>query len=133
MRSKDTGQQQRGEPGVTQHVVAHQQAPHKGNDKGHPAEEESPAAVAGKVTHIHLQSGQEHDVVDAHLAKEFETAVAFKHIKAMLAYQYTGQYQSDNVRDTQPAQQHGGEQNHGQHKEKNPCGVSNRQLYEEFQ
>ena len=60
------------------------------------------------------------------LAKKLETAVTLQHIEAILPYQHPRHNQSDNVGDTQPAQQHWGEQNNGQHKGKNPCGVSNR-------
>jgi hypothetical protein len=59
--------------------------------------------------HIHLQSCKEHNKIDTYLTKDFKTSVTLYNIKAMLTYQDTCQYQSNDMRSAQSLQQYGRE------------------------
>ena len=85
-------------------------------------------AVLLEVGHVHFQSGEEHDVVEAHFAEELEAAVARQDVEPVFADHQSRQYHADDVRDAEPVQQDGGEQDDEQYKEKYPCRVGYRQF-----
>ena len=49
------------------------------------------------VLHIHLQTGQKHDVIQAHVPEQFKTAVLVQHMQTVWPNQHTGQNHADNV------------------------------------
>ena len=51
--------------------------------------------------HIHLQSGEEHDIVKSHSSKQFKRVVTLKNIEAILSDHHTSQHHADDMRNTQ--------------------------------
>ena len=73
-----------------------------------------------------FQTRKEHDVVQAHLAKQFKTAVTFEHTEAVGTNQDSRENHADYRRNAEAFQQHRGKENDGEDDEEYPGRVSNR-------
>ena len=104
-------------------MARREEAQREGNAEGEGAEVESAATIALHTAHIQLQAGQEHDVVDAHLAEDLERAVALQHMETVGTHQDAGQDEADDVRQVKPAEQHRRKEDDGQHHEENLRGI----------
>ena len=93
------------------------------NGKGEKAKSHAPAAVLLDASHVKLESGKEHDVVDAHLPEKLEGTVTFEDVEAVLPYQHARKYEADDMWDVQPPEKERGKENDAQHHEENPRGV----------
>ena len=76
--------------------------------------------------HLKLQTGQEHDIVDADLSEELEGGVTGQYIETMLAQQHTGQDETDDVRHVQTPENDGRQQQYEEHDEENPRRIGNQ-------
>ena len=84
------------------HVSQHQRYA-----KSQGTELDSTRSVFLHTAHIQFQSCKEHDEVDAHLAKQFKTAVSLQQMEAILSNQDSSQNKPDHMGNTQAAEQHG--------------------------
>ena len=112
---------------LQQRDVRHQPDAYR-HDEGKQPQHQRLAPVLLEVAHVHLQPGKKHDVVQPHLAEEFEAAVAHQDVEAVLADDKPRQYHADDVRNAQAVQQHGSKQYDEEYKEKYPCRVGNGQF-----
>ena len=127
VRGQDAGQEER-----CRHIEGQQPyTRHEPEDEwygnGEQSEDDAVTDVLLEAFEVHLESGEEHDVVDAHLAEEFETAVAGEDVESVLADDGTREDESDEVGDMQSCEDDGGEQDNAQHDEENPSRVSDWQ------
>ena len=76
---------------------------------------------------VHLESCEEHDVVDAYLPEEFEAAVACEDVEAVFPDDGSRENESYEVGDVEPSEDDGGEQNDAKHDEEDPSRVSDWQ------
>ena len=81
------------------------------------------APVLFEVSHIHFQTGKEHNVIQAYFAEKLKTAITHQDIETMLPNDKPRQYHSDNVRNTKLIQQYGSKQYNEEYKEEYPCRV----------
>ncbi len=123
VRGVHAGQQQGGHEGVVEHVKVDPEAYAQRDDEGEDAQDERLDADALEVFHVHLQSREEHDVVESHLSEKLEAAVERQEVQSVLPYGYPRQNHADNVRDAEPLKHDGREQNNRQHEEEYPCRV----------
>lgn len=72
-----------------QHPLAHGIAYRHGYEEGDETEDDASCAVLLQSLKIHLQAGEEHDIVESHLAEELEAAVARQDVEPMLAHEDT--------------------------------------------
>ena len=125
---EDAGQQQGGQQTVVEEVIARHQTQHEGDDGGDDSEGESFDSVLLQVLEVHFQSGQKHDEVDAHLAKQLKRGIARQDVEAMFTNEYTCQNHSDEMGNVQFAENHRGKQCHAEHEEEYPGGVGDGQV-----
>ncbi len=85
------------------------------------------AADALHVLQVHLERGEKHDVVDAHLAKQLEAAVALKHMQAVGPDEDAGENHPHDGGDAQAFQEHRRKEDDAQHDEEDPGGVGDGQ------
>ena len=78
--------------------------------------------------HIHLQSGEEHDIVKAHATEEFKGVVALQDMETVLADGDTCKHHTDDMRNAQFAHHNRGKQNDHQHHKEDQCGVGNWEI-----
>ena len=90
------------------------------------AEHQGAPPDALHVVEVHLEARQEHDVVNAHLAEELETAVAIQHMKAVRTYQYAREYHAYNRGDVQAFEQHRRKEDDAEHGEEYPGGIGDK-------
>ena len=128
VRGEDTGQEhRRAYPEAQQrHAYPHPQG-ERYAERQHP-EHQGPRDVLLQVLQVHFKTGQEHDVIDAHLAEKLETAVPLEDVEPVLADDDTGQNHADDVRNAQAPQDDGSKENDHQHQEEYPGGVGNGQM-----
>ena len=101
VRRHDTSQQERGCRRVVEQGNRHDVGEHQWDKTREQSEKQEPPRVFLHTLHIHLESGQEHDVVKAYPAKELERVVANQNIETILADGDTRKYHSDDMRNTQ--------------------------------
>ena len=94
-----------------QYVDADHPSRQEGNGKGKQSEYRAQPTVSGKVSHVHLQSGQEHDVVNAYLAEQLKAAVAFQDVQSVWPYDDSCQDKSDDMRNMDALQQQRSKEN----------------------
>ena len=123
MAGIDAGQQDTGRKLVVQEPDTRGDAHHKGNGKGEHPEAQSVVAVVLHAAHLKLQSGQEHDVVDAHLPEELEGTVVRQQVQPVLTHQHACHDKPDDGRNAQLPQQQRRKQNDSQHHRKDPSRV----------
>ena len=95
-----------------------------GDDGGEQSEDDKAARVLLHALHVHLESGEEHDVEHPHFSEQFEGVVTFQDIEAIFAYYDAGEHHADDMGDAQLAHDDGGKQDDAQHDEENQRGVS---------
>ena len=67
---------------------------------------------------VHLQTGEEHDVEHAYLAKQLEGVVALEDIETVFAHQHSRKYHADDMGYPQLTHDDGGKQDDAEHDEK---------------
>ena len=87
--------------GVTQYRLRHHVGQYQGHETGEQSEDDKATGVFLHPLHVHLESSEEHDVVETHAAEEFERVVALQDVEAILSDDDTRQYHTDDVRNTQ--------------------------------
>ena len=117
------GQQHRGHQTVFQqeHVAHH--AHSQRDDEGRKPQRQRLPADALHVLHVHLQAGEEHDVVQPHVAEKLETAVAVEHVQPVRSDEHASQNHAYNMRDAQLPQQYGRKQDDAQYQKEYPSGI----------
>ena len=96
--------------------------------KAEQTQRQSAALYLLDVLHVHLQRGEEHDIVEAYLAKEFKTSIAVEDMKAVRTYQHARKNHSHNRGDAQPFEQHRRKEDDAQDDKENPCRVGDGQI-----
>ena len=91
-------------------------------------ESEEAALVALYALHVHLQRGEEHDVVESDLAEQLERVVARKDVETVLADCYSGEHHANDMRDAQLAHDDRGKQNDEHHHKEYQGGVGYREI-----
>ena len=66
--------------------------------------------MTAETAHVHLQTGQEHDVIDAHLTEEHDAVVTVQHMKPVGTHEQTRQDEPYDMGHTQAAQHDGCQQ-----------------------
>ena len=123
VRCQNTGKQQRCAHTEPQQRHAYPHTDAKGDEEREHPEYKRLREVLLEVLQVHLQTGQEHDVVDTHLAEQLETAVALQDVETILAYHHAGQNHTDDVGDAQAAQEDRCKEYDHEHQEEYPSGV----------
>ena len=123
MAGEQTGEEQRGERAELQKMDAGIEAHDKGNTEGQQSEQHALPAVFLHASHVQLQAGKEHDIIDAHLPEQLKAAVSFQQVESIFSHQNAGNNQSHHIGNVQAVQQYGGKQDDGQYQEKNPGRV----------
>ena len=98
MGGEDACQKQGCWNAVVEEVITCQKTETERYHGGDETKDEALVAVLFQILQVHLQTCQEHDVVDAHLAEQFERCVSCKEIEAVFANQHTCQNHSDEMR-----------------------------------
>ena len=124
---KDARQQQRRRHTESEPPESGRKAQHKGHERCHRTEDGALQLVLFQAGEVHLQTCQKHDVVDAHLAKEFERLVTLQQVKPVFTDKHTGQNHADEMWDAQTAEQHRCQQDDGQHDEEDPGVIGDGQ------
>ena len=62
--------------GVVQHRLSHDIGKQKGYKAGEQAEDDKMSGVLLHTFHVHLQSCQEHNIIESHASEQFERVVA---------------------------------------------------------
>ena len=78
--------------------------------------------------HVHLQSGQEHNIVETYPTKKFERVVADQNIKTILTDGDTRQNHANDMRNSKFTHHDRSKQNDHQHHKKDKSWVCNRQI-----
>ena len=129
MRGIHRRHKQRRSYGVTQNPYIGKIAEKHGNDKAQQAEYHRLDAYRLEVFHIHLQACKKHYVIQANIAEKLETAVTVEYVKPMLSDKDSRKNHTYYMRDVQLAENYGRKKYDAQNDEKNPRGISHRQLY----
>ena len=79
---------------------SHQVSQSQRYQTGQQSEDEKTLFVAFDTFHVHLQTGQEHDVIESYASKKVERAVALQNVQSVLAYEDASKYQTDDMRNT---------------------------------
>ena len=86
---EDTCQQHRGQGRIAQQMDAGKVGADEGDEKREQSEDDELQPLLLQVAEVHLQSGQEHDVEQAHLAEEFERGVTLQDVQSVFAHSHT--------------------------------------------
>ncbi len=70
--SHDAAQQEGSPDGIVQQPDAHAEGEEEGNETGEQTIDDEPRFVLLHTLHVHLQGGEEHDVIESHLAEQLE-------------------------------------------------------------
>ena len=124
MRGQDAAQQQRGWHGKMQGKARHKESQQSRHQEGEEAEAYTHTAMASETTHIHLQTREEHDIVDADLSEELKRGIASQHVETMLTQHHTGQDEADDVWNVQTPEDDRRQQQNEEHDEENPRRIS---------
>ena len=81
-----------------------------------------------RALHVHLQSGQEHDVVESHPAEELKGVVALQDVESILPDDDTRQHHADDMGDAQLTHHDRRKENDQQHHKEDKCGVGDWQI-----
>ena len=85
MRGVHTRQQNGGDDTVFQYEYVAEKTEYERYDKGKNTEYDGFPPDCPKILHIHFQSRQEHDVVEAYLSEQGKTAVTSQDIESMFS------------------------------------------------
>ena len=105
----------------------------KRHHEGEKTENQETSLVFLHTLHVHLQSGQEHDVVQSHTPEKLKRRVAFQNVEAILPHKHTRQHHADDVRNAQLAHDDGGKQNDAEHDKENQCRVCDGEIMRNVQ
>ena len=112
-----------------QGVARHEIPQYTRHEEGETAEAYACMPVSTETAHIHLQAGEEHDIVDADLSEEFERSIASQYIETMFTQHYTSQDEADDVRHMQTPEDDGRQQQNEQHDEENPRRIGDQRFH----
>ena len=113
---------------VAHHADAGKVHQHEGRQERQQTECQHLSDVLSQALHVHLQSCEEHDVVESYLSEEFERVVALQDVQPVLSHNDSREHHSDDVRNAEPVHHHRCHQYNDQHNEKYPCAVSDREI-----
>ena len=128
VRRHDAAQQKRCRVAVAQHRARHAVGQRQRNEARQHAEHQEAARVLLHALQVHLQSRQEHDVQQTHLAEQLERRVAHQHVQPVLSDDHARQHHADDVRNAQLAHDDGGKQDNHQHDKEYQCRARNREI-----
>ena len=120
MAGVHTGQQNRSQQSVPQQMKVGPDTDSQRKDESKQSQHRRLDPDALEVFHIHLQTGQKHDIIESYFSEKLKAAVAHQNIETMLSDCHSGQNHSDDMRNTQTFQNDGGKQNDNQYQEENP-------------
>ena len=103
--------------------MCHGEAHGKGYGERQPSEAQPTASVAAEAAHVHLQAGQKHDVVYAHLPEELERRITCQEVQTVLSDEHSGQYETNDVWHAQPPEHNRRQQYDEKHDEEDPRRV----------
>ena len=125
VRGHDTTYEEGGTAGVAQHRPGHDVGHDERYETGEQTERQELIGVLLQAFQVHLQSGEEHDIVETYTAKDLERHVALQDIETIMSHGDTCQYHADDVRDAQFAHHNRCKENDKQHHEEDQRGVGN--------
>ena len=126
--SHDTAQKERGCGRIAQEGHSHDISQNQGHETGEESKQQEPLGVFLCALHVHLQSGQEHDVIKTYSSEELKGVVALEDIEAVLSDSDACQHHTDDVGDTQLTHHDRRKENDQQHHKKDECGVGDWQV-----
>ena len=106
------------------HDVGHAQ----GDKAGQKSEDQELVRFLFDAFRVHLQSGEEHDIIKAHASQDLERHVTFENVETIMADDDTCQHHADDVGDAQFTHDDRGEENDEQHHEEDQRGVGNGEI-----
>ena len=128
VRRHDAAQQQGCRLTVAYDVHAAPVGQSEGDEEREESEEENLHPVALHSLDVHLQSGEEHDVIQTHLAEQLERTVALQDIESVFAHHHSGENHPHDMWDTQLAHDYRSRENDEEHHEEYRRGVRNGQI-----
>ena len=111
-----------------QQVDGHDVGQSEGHEAGEQSEGDKPPRVLLHALHVHLQAGEEHDVVQSDASEEFERVVALQDVQSILADEHAGEHHADDVRNSQFAHDDRGKQDYQQYHEEYQRGVGDGEI-----
>lgn len=109
-----------------QRVVAGNRTQNHGDEKGVETEDYTVFAGLLEIVHVYLETGQEHQVEDTHVAEYLETAVAGQQVEAVGPDDNPGDDESDDVWNPYAVEEYGRKQDDNQYNKENQYRILNR-------
>ena len=128
VRGHDTTQQEGGRRCVTKHGDGHDIRQDEGHEAREQTEDHKRTGLFLHTLHIHLQTCQEHDIIESHPPEQFEGVVTFQDIEAILADDHTRQHHPDDMRNAQFTHHDRRNKDNHQHHKEDQCGVCDREI-----
>ena len=108
---------------VAQYGSRHDVGENQRHKTGEQAKNQELSGFALDTFHIHLETGQEHDVIKTDASEDLEGDVAFQNVQTIFANDDTRQYHANDVRNAQFTHDNRRKKNNHQHDEENHRGV----------
>ena len=97
VRRHDTTQQKRGRRGIAQQRGRQQIGERQRYQTGEQAEDQKTVGVLLHTLQVHLQAGEEHDIIKTHPAEQLEGVIALQDIKAIRTYGDARHHHTDDM------------------------------------
>ena len=127
--SHDAAQQKRCPDGIVQQPDAHAEGEEEGNEAGEQTIDDEPRFVFLHTLHVHFQGGEEHNVVESHLAEQLERCISFQNVQSVFAHEDTRQHHSDDMRDSEFTHDDRGKEDDEEHYEEDQRRVGNWKIF----
>ena len=108
---------------------AHAEGEEEGNEAGEQTIDDEPRFVFLHTLHVHLQGGEEHDVVESHLAEQLERCISFQNVQSVFAHEDTRQHHSDDMGDSEFTHDDRGKEDDEEHYEEDQRRVGNWKIF----
>ena len=125
----DAAQQQRWYERKVQHPLRQHKGKHPWYGESEDAECPNLSHIAPHSLEIHLQTGEEEDVVESYIAEEPKAVAVFEDVKSVGADEHSGKDQPHDVRYSEFSHYNRCEQNDAEHNEKDKRRVGNRESH----
>ena len=127
--SHDAAQQKRCPGGIVQQPDAHAEGEEEGNEAGEQTIDDEPRFVFLHTLHVHLQGGEEHNVVESHLAEQLERCISFQDVQSVFTHEDTRQHHSDDMRNSEFTHDDRGKEDDEEHYEEDQRRVGNWKIF----
>ena len=109
---------------VAQYGPRHDVGEDQGYETGEQTEDQKLSGLAPDTLQVHLETGQEHDIVESDASEDLEGDIALQDVQTIFTDDDTRQYHTNDVRNAQFTHDNRRKENNHQHDEENHRGVS---------